>query len=421
MMLDRLTMPGDGRAPVAVDDPGGVDLADPRTHAEYDLSALWQRLRDDHPVFWHGGTEDRPGFWVLTRYADVYELHRDQRFSSQRGNVLDTLLAGGDSAAGSMLPVTDGPRHRQLRRLMLSAFGPRALAVIGEQVRRTAGQLLRDALDAGTVDFATDVSARIPLATICDLLGVPEADRALILDLTSQTLGSELAGRPDEDAWLAKNELLLYFAELAATRRDTPHSDVVSLLATGEIDGMALTDAEVVLNCYSLILGGDETTRLTMSGGVLALMQHPDQWRALREGSVTLESAVEEMLRWTSATAHLGRTAVGDIELHGQRIAAGDVVTGWTCSANRDPRAFDDPDRFDLARFDLARSPNRHLTFGHGPHFCLGAHLARVEIGALLEELRTLVAAVQPAGPPRYFYSNFLTGVSSLPVTLEAA
>ncbi len=416
MTPDRSTMPGDGRAPVAVDDLDGIDLVDPRTHAEYDLSPLWERLRDEQPVHRHAGAGGGPGFWVLTRHADVFQLHRDQRFSSYRGNVLDTLLAGGDSAAGSMLPVTEGPRHRQLRRLMLGAFGPRVLAAIGEQVRRTAHRLLRDALDAGTVDFAAEVSARIPLATICDLLGVPEADWALILDLTSHTLGSELAGSPAQDSWVAKNELLLYFSELADIRRDVPRADVVSLLATGEIDGAELTEAEVVLNCYSLILGGDETTRLTMSGGVLALLRHPDQWRALREGSVSLETAVDEVLRWTSATAHLGRTAVADVELHGRRIAAGDVVTGWTCSANRDPRAFDQPDRFDLARV-----PNRHLAFGHGPHFCLGAHLARVEIGALLDVLRTLVAEVEPAGPHRYFYSNFLTGVSSLPVTLRAA
>ena len=416
MMLDRSPMPGDGRVPIAVDDLGGIDLADPRTHAEHDLSELWRRLRDEQPAYRHPGTLGRPSFWVLTRYADVFELHRDQRFSSERGNVLDTLLAGGDSAAGSMLPVTDGRRHRQLRSLMLGAFGPRVLAAVGEQVRRTARRLLAEALDAGTVDFAAAVSARIPLATICDLLGAPEADRALILDLTSQTLGSDLAGRPADEAWLAKNELLLYFAELAAARRAEPRSDVVSLLATGEIDGTPLSDAEVVLNCYSLILGGDETTRLTMSGGVLGLMRHPEQWRALRAGSVALDSAVDEVLRWTSATAHLGRVAVEDVELHGQRIATGDVVTGWTCSANRDPRAFNDPERF-----DLARSPNRHLAFGHGPHFCLGAHLARVELGVLLDELRTLVAEIEPAGPHRYFYSNFLTGVSSLPVTLRAA
>ena len=399
-----------------VDDPRLVDLADPRTHAEHDLSGLWRHLRDHEPMYRHPAGEGHGEFWVLTRHPDVLAMHRDAELTSERGNVLDTLLAGGDSAGGQMLPVTDGPRHARLRRLLLTAFTPRALRLIGEQVRRTARELLRQAVERGSVDFALDVSAHIPLATICDLLGVPAADRAMVLELTRQTLGSELAGRPAEEGWLAKNELLLYFAELAAQRRDTPHSDVVSVLATAEVGGEPLTDGEVVLNCYSLILGGDETTRLTMTGGLLALIEHPGQWRALREGSVALDTAVEEILRWTSATAHLGRTATVDVELHGRRVRAGDVVTGWTCAANRDPRAFPEPDRF-----DLARTPNRHLAFGHGSHFCLGAYLARVELSALLDELRAQVCAVEPAGPRRYFYSNFLTGVCSLPVLLKAA
>jgi cytochrome P450 len=392
-----------------------MDLSDPRTHAENDLTDAWRELRAERPVHWHAQSGGRRGFWVLSRYDAVLALHRDDRFTSRHGNVLDTLLAGGDSGAGSMLPVTDGPRHAALRRLLLKAFTPRALDAIGEQVRKTTRGLLDDALAAGAVDFALDVAAHIPLATICDLLGVPDEDRRFILDQTKQALGSERGGHSADDSWLAKNEILLYFAELAAQRRDVPHSDVVSLLATAQVDGVDLSDADVVLNCYSLILGGDETTRLTMTGGVLALIEHPDQWRALRAGDVGLDEAVEEVLRWTTATTHLGRTALVDTEVDGVRIAAGDVVTGWTSSANRDERVFTDPDRL-----DLGRKPNRHLAFGHGPHFCLGAHLARVEIGVLLDELRSSVRSVRQVGAPTYFHSNFLSGVSSLPVALEA-
>ncbi|HEY0636146.1 MAG TPA: cytochrome P450 [Pseudonocardiaceae bacterium] len=399
------------------EDLGTIDLTDPATHAGYDLSEVWRHLRAEHPVYRHRATARGPAFWVLTRYADVRALHtHDAAFTSERGNVLDTLLAGGDSAAGAMLPVTDGPRHAALRRLLLRAFTPRALGVVEEQVRRTTRRLLTEAVARGTVDAAADIAAHIPLATICDLLGVPEADRATVLALTKQVLGSEDGSGDPEDAWLARNEILLYFADLAAERRDTPHADVVSLLATAQVDGVDLSEAEVVLNCYSLILGGDETTRLTMTGGVLALAEHPDQWAALRTGDLDAGRAADEVLRWTTATTHLGRAATTDVDLHGTRIAAGDLVTGWTGAANRDPEVFPDPDRF-----DLARTPNRHLAFGQGRHFCIGAHLARVQLGVLLDELRATVSAIEVTGPARWFHSNFLSGVSGLPVRLHPA
>ena len=203
----------------------------------------------------------------------------------------------------------------------------------------------------------------------------------------------------------------MYFARLARIRRNEAQDDLITLLARGTVDGERLTDDEVVFNCYSLILGGDETTRLAMISGVRALMEHPDQWRALKDGSVSLESATEEILRWTSPAIHVGRTATQDSVLHGEQIRAGDVVTSWTLSANFDEAEFDRP-----LRFDLARTPNRHLAFAYGPHFCIGAHLARIEISALLAGLRQLVGGIDEAGPALPIYSTFLRGFSSLPV-----
>jgi cytochrome P450 len=229
-------------------------------------------------------------------------------------------------------------------------------------------------------------------------------------------LGSTETTVSDEEVRLARNELLLYFADLSAKRRDSPQSDLVSMLATVTVDGEPLTDAEIVLNCYSVILGGDETTRLTMTGAVLALIEHPDQWRALRAGGVDPTTATEEVLRWTCVPAHVGRSARRDVTLCGRKIAAGDPLTGWLWSANRDEDVFGDPDRF-----DLGRTPNRHLSFGHGPHFCLGAHLARAQIGALLTELSRQVAQMEVCGPVGRIYSNFFQGVGSLPVVLTAA
>ncbi|MFH8386635.1 cytochrome P450 [Kitasatospora sp. NPDC018058] len=344
-------------------------------------------------------------------------LYRDNEcFTSEGGNVLETLLQGGDSAAGRMLAVSDGHRHKRLRQLVLKAFSPGALDVIIERVRVATRKLMVEAVAGdGECDFARDVAAHIPLTAICDLLGVPDQDRAYILSLTSSAISSDREDQTAADAWESKSEILLYFAGLARERRDnTPHNDVVGLLATSKIDGEDITHDEIMLNCYSLILGGDETARLSMIGAVQALIEHPEQWRSLKSGDAAIETAVEEVLRWTTPAIHSGRTAVVDTTVRGQEIKAGDIVTIWNSSANRDEEKFPEP-----GRFDLTRTPNRHLTFAYGPHFCLGAPLARVELGAVLEGLRTVASDIEPTGPARPIYSNFLFGLSSLPVRLK--
>ncbi|WP_069758814.1 cytochrome P450 [Streptomyces sp. LUP47B] len=392
-----------------------LNLADPRLHAEDELSAVWHHLREHEPVHWNRATETAPGFWVVTRHADVTSVYRDNTtFTSEGGNVLETLLTGGDSAAGRMLAITDGDRHRELRRVLMSAFTPRALQPVVASVRRTVDRLLREAIDKGDCDFAADVAAGIPLGAICDLLGVPESDRAHVLSLTSSALGSHDADGTAADAWIAKSEILLYFANLARDRRDSGHADVIALLAGSRVNGLPLDDDEVMLNCYSLILGGDETARLSMVGAALALVEHPDQWEALKRGDAGVDTAVEEILRWTTPALHSGRTATTDTEIAGRPIRAGEIVTVWNASANHDEQIFDDP-----GRLHLDRTPNKHCTFAYGPHFCLGAYLARAEIGAVLEGLRDLVEDMEQTGPAKPVYSNFLSGLGSLPLVLK--
>ncbi|WP_238324040.1 cytochrome P450 [Salinispora pacifica] len=384
-------------------------------HAEQDLSGYFRQMRVHQPVAWRQSV-DGPGFWLVSRHADVLTVCRESdSFVSTGGNVIDTLLNGGDTGAGRMLAVMDGPKHTSMRKLLWRSFTPGALTTYAERIRAATRELLRTALLAGTCDFARDVAAHIPLAAICDLLGVPAADRQFILQRTSKALGSEGAAHAPGAARLAKGELLLYFAKLARARRDEPADDLVTLLSTGLVEGDRLTDDEVVLNCYSLILGGDETTRLALIGAVQALIQHPDQWKALKTGEVSTASATEEVLRWTSPALHVGRTAVRDVELGGHKIHSGDAVVAWTASANFDEAEFDEPERF-----DLARQPNRHLSFAHGPHYCLGVHLARIEIAALLDGLRETVNVLEPAGPTQRVHSNFLSGLSSLPLRLGA-
>jgi cytochrome P450 len=397
-----------------------IDLTAPQTFLDRqsELVAMWRQFRSESPVHWHP-VEGRqvPGFWVVSRYRDVMEVYRDnKRFTSERGNVLATLLEGGDSAAGQMLAVTDGRRHRELRNLLLKAFAPRVLESVVDGVRRRADRLVREAVARGECDFAQDVAEHIPMATIADLLGVPAADRDYLLSLTKQALSAEEAGQSAEEALVARNELLLYFSELAEDRREDPRDDVVSVLATAAIDGEPLTEQEIVFNCYSVIIGGDETSRLSMICAVKELIEHPEQWRRLKSGEVATESAVEEVLRWVTPAMHFGRRALTDVEIGGRTLRAGDVVTLWNSSANYDEEVFDRPDVF-----DLARTPNKHVSFGYGPHFCLGSYLGRAEIHALLTALRTHVAEVTPTAPARPIHSNFLHGYSSLPVSLRAA
>ncbi|MFJ9576933.1 cytochrome P450 [Streptomyces sp. NPDC101191] len=398
----------------------GVDLTDPRRHAAQELGPVFARLRTEAPLAWHpapAGAER--GFWVVSRHADAVAVLRDTAgFSSARGNMLTTLLADGDSAGNRMLVVSDAPWHTELRAEMRKAFTPRALAEIGERIRATARRVVREAAARGAagepVDMADDIAAHIPLSAICDLLGVPERDRAFILRQTSVALGSHEPVPATLEARLAQAEILMFFAKLARRRGGGPALDAISLLARAEVGARRLSEDELVLNCYSLILGGDETTRLSMVGGVHALAQRPEQWRRLRDGEVGTEGAVEEILRWTSPLLHAGRTATRDVDLHGHTVAAGDVVSVWLGSANRDERVFTAPDTF-----DPGRTPNRHVTFAHGPHFCLGAHLARIELGALLDALRESVTEIEPAGPPSPVYSAFVSGPAHLPVVLR--
>ncbi|MFD1547391.1 cytochrome P450 [Nonomuraea guangzhouensis] len=388
------------------------NLADPATYARHDMHEVWRRLRAEQPVHWH----PEPGFWALTRHADIARVLMDNdRFTSQKGNVLATMLQGADGGAGRMLAVTDGPRHTELRRLLLKAFSPRALERVADGVRDSTDRLIALALERGECDFARDVASIIPLTTICDLLQVPEADREHVLRLTKSALASDYSTPEARADQVARVEILLYFTDLVRRRRAAPGDDVISLMAGATVQGAALSNDDIVLNCYSLIMGGDETSRLSMIGAVAALIDHPAQWRALKDGQVSIGDAVEEVLRWTTPTMHFGRTVTQDVTLRDAVLRRGDLVTLWLTSANRDEAVFDAPDVF-----DLGRSPNKHLTLGYGPHFCLGAHLGRVEIAAMLHALRAYVGALDRAGAERHLYSNFLSGMSSLPVALKA-
>jgi cytochrome P450 len=393
-----------------------IDLTDPMTFHDRDLVALWREIRAKRPVWWHE-PPGRPGFWALSRYEDVFAVYRDNtRFTSEGGTILTTMLAGGDSAAGKMLAVTDGRRHRQIRTEMLKSFSPRVLADVEAKVTARAAGLVKAAASQHEVDFATDVAEHIPMATICDLMSIPDDDRPDLLAWNKAALSADSADSTELDALTARNEILFYFADLAAARRRDPGTDVISRLATTTLDGRPLSEEEIVLNCYSLIIGGDESSRMSAIGAVLALAGNPAEWELLRADQSVVDSAVEEVLRWVTPPMHFGRRAVTDVGIGGHTIRAGDIVTLWNTSANFDETVFEQPERF-----RVTRAPNRHLAFGHGPHFCLGAYLGRVELKALLTALRQHVGRITLTGRPQRVFSNFLNGHSSLPVAFSPA
>lgn len=388
-----------------------VDLLDPKTFVDYDLTPLWRTLRREAPVYRHPR-----GFWVITRYTDVVAIYKDPtQFSSQHGNVLSTLAADGDSAAGRMLAVTDDPDHRRMRKAIIDSLRPATMSALADRLRVRTRDLVRRMTTSEPFDFATEIAEHLPMGTICDLLNIPAGDQAELLEWNKQALSSDTLDATESDALLARGEILTYLAELVRERREHTGSDLVSaLIAHRAGDGTPLTDEEIIYNCYSLLIGGDESSRMSAICGVLAFCDYPDQWRRVRAGDVNVDFAVEEVLRWTTPAMHVGRRATRAVDFAGQRIGEGEAVTLWNISANRDETAFRCPETF-----VVGRQPNRHLAFGYGPHFCVGAQLGRLELRILLEALRTWVTEMTLAGKPQRVYSNFLFGYSTLPVSFS--
>ncbi|WP_028183225.1 cytochrome P450 [Salinispora arenicola] len=394
------------------------DLADPDLYAEGDPDAEWAWLRAHRPVYRNpaGATAE---FWALTRYRDALQVYRDpSTFSSERGMVLGVDPVAGDPAAGRMLVVTDPPRHPKLRRIVSGIFVPRTMHRLEGRVRSLVDQLLHRVVGgAGRCDFVNDVAARLPVAIICELLGVPADEQDWMYHLTSTAFGGgDPAGSAEVSAVEraeAYGDILLYYGELAAERRRRPGDDLVTLLVHADLDGEPLDVEDVLVNCTNLIIGGNETTRHAASGGLLALAQRPELWRRLRETPTAVPTAVEEVLRWTTPGMHVLRTATRDTEIGGVPIRAGERVVVWNAAANRDEDVFADPQRF-----DIDRSPNRHIAFGQGGHHCLGAALARLELTILFEEMAKQVTNVRLTGPVRRVRSCVLRGIRALPVEL---
>ncbi|WP_432102049.1 cytochrome P450 [Streptomyces sp. bgisy091] len=379
-------------------------IADPDLHADGEAHALWRWMREFTPVHRHEAGE-LPAFWSLTKYEDVRSVYRDPAgFSSERGVLLRPSRLGDDPGGGLTLALSDPPRHKELRSLMADWFSTRAVRVLEDSVRTAARTAVTRALDEGCIDFV-HLAGRFSHAVICGIIGVPERDHEDVYQWCEEAFSAHtsLAAHP---------RLMEYFMELLYDRMSEPAEDLVSALVNGTVHGELLSEHEALLNCENLI-GATENGRLALIGGMLAFLQHPDQWERLRRDRGLLPGAVEEVMRWTSSATHSMRTATRPHVVRGERIAAGDRVVLWLPSANRDEDVFEDP-----YRFDIARRPNRHIALASGEHFCIGSTLARAEMKALFTELLDTTAVIEQTGPATRVRSNAVGGPAALPVRL---
>jgi cytochrome P450 len=392
-------------APDVLSELAPARLVSPELHATGDPHRVWRWMRHHAPVHWHPPAE-LPGFWSLTRYQDIRAAYSDpQLFSSAHGVLLRPAAHRADPGASLTLALTDPPRHKQLRRLMADWFTTRSVRYLEDSMRAATRAVLARAVERGECDFVHDVAARLSLYVICRIMGVPDEDLEPVFAWTNEAFE---AHQP-----LAQHQhFMQYFIDLMYQRMTEPTEDLVSALVTETVDGELLTEEEIVLNCENLV-GASENARLSLAAGMLSFLQHPDQWRRLREDRGLLDTAGEEILRWNSSATHSMRSVTRPTVIRGQQIEAGDWVVLWIPSANRDEDVFPDPDRF-----DIGRRPNRHIALGAGEHFCIGSILARAELRILFSELLDMTTSIEQNGPVAGVKSIAVRGPETLPVRI---
>jgi cytochrome P450 len=410
-----------------------IDLTDVDLFLHGDPHAVWRTLRSEAPVHYNE-RKWGPGFWNITKYEDVLAVGVDPAtWISGKGIILDndgertlreTEMAEqnlGLDPRGNIMIMTDPPRHTFMRQLVNKAFTHKSVRRMEPHIRELVTKILDDICEKGEADFVMDVARLVPLEVICEMVGVPEGDWEAMFELSNRVLGfddPEYGGGEARNQELTAEEMQMsfdlfnYLSQLVQERRTNPREDVLSVLANSELDGQSLNEGEIFLFFLLLILAGNETTRNATSGGMLALIENPDQRQRLIDDPSLMTTAVDEIVRWTSPVMHFERVATKDTEIRGQKIKAGEEVCLWYPSANRDEEKFVAGDRF-----DVGRSPNEHIAFGKGEHFCLGANLARLEIRVIFEELMKRIPDMQLAGPPDKLRSNFLNGIKRMPVT----
>jgi len=379
---------------------------------------LWTRLRAEEQVTYFAPPGYEP-FWAITKHADVLEISKQpERFSSAQGITLRP--AGAVFPPSDIVVLLDPPRHGPIRRVANGHFTPRAVRARRDDIERIAVEILDEEAPAGTsgeLDFVERIAAPFPLAVVAWILGVPSDDWELLHRWTNEVIGKDdpeyrrPGETPGQTIKRARGEVHAYFARLIEERRSELQDDLVSELIRGEVDGAPLTQEQLVLYCELLVEAGNETTRNAISGGLLAFTEHRGEWDKLRENPELLSDAVEEILRWVSPISHFTRTATEDYELRGTTIRAGEQVALYFGSANRDEDVFEDP-----FAFRVDRRPNPHLAFGFGEHFCMGAHVARVELEMIFRHLLTRLELFEVSGTVERLSSIVNGSIKHLPL-----
>ena len=422
------TVPGPSPDGLALDDVDLTDLDVWERGVPYDWLAL---LRRDAPLHWQPEAEG-PGFWVLSRYEDVVRVAKEwETFSSELGGTSLQDLTPEELAARRSMIDTDPPPHTRMRALVNKGFTPRVVNAYEERIRGLARDIIERAVERGEFDWVESVAAELPMWVFSEIMGLPVEDRRLIIELGDKILGNTdpevvgaeyVAERALRDPELRKLpfsspfslDLIEYGRALGEARRHDPRDDITTKLVEAELDGSRLSEQEFGTMFILLTTAGNETTRHTISLGLVDLLTHPDELARLVADPSLASTAADELLRRAHPVHHFRRTATQDVVLHGRRIKRGDKVTIWYASANYDDRKFPDP-----YRLDVGRTPNKHVTFGlGGPHFCLGAHLAKLEVRIWLEEMVPHLSLLELAGEPVRLRSNFFNGIKRLPVRI---
>jgi cytochrome P450 len=393
-----------------------IDLLDPRTFAAGQPHDQFAWLREHQPIHWHeepGGS----GFWAVTRYDDVWTVDRDfQNFSSEPTIMIPDAGPEQSGAFGpyKMMLMMDPPDHTAFRKLIRSEFTLPAARLREDRIQALARQIVDDVIERGECDFVSEVAGEMPSFVIAELMGLPLSDGRELYKLT-EVIHTAPEALPPGAAGQAVMKMFEYGSKVIAEKRARPGDDLASKLLACEVDGKKLDDMEFLLFFLLLVDAGGDTTRNLLSGGLLALMENLDQFAWLKADLPNrLPSAREELLRWTSPVIYMRRTAKHDVTLNGADIKDGQKVVMYFGAANRDPAKFDRPETLDLARPD-----NAHIAFGTGPHGCLGQHIARIEIDAMLMEVLTRMDGFELPAPPEWLASNFISGPKTMPVTFQ--
>lgn len=392
--------------------PVKIDLLDPKSFEGGQPHEQLRWLRRHAPVYRHD-EPDGPGFWVVSRYEDVRAIGRNPADFSSQPTIMIADAVGDSALAASgvqMMLTMDPPGHTRYRRILSRAFTPRAAAALAPRIGELARQIVDGVIERGLCEFVSEVAGELPSYVIAELIGIPLDDGRKLYELTEQVHAAPETLPPGAGP-AAALEIMRYGQGVIEHKRREPGDDLATRLLQAEVEGERLSDLEFQLFFLLLIDAGGDTTRNLAAGGVLALLERPELLAALRDDPGRIPGLREEMLRWVSPVVYMRRTATRDLELGGQRVRSGDKVVLYYGSANRDEAVFEDPERF-----DPDRAPNPHLAFGAGTHFCLGAHVARVEIDALLGEVLPRMRDLSVDGPVEWQASNFISGPKRMPV-----